>query len=297
MMSWPRFLIDCLSPSRHRPLTSPHARIGFPIAIYSHRGGPMESPGCIENSMEAFHHSMQLGVDLLELDVRMTKDKHLIVHHDVDIMGKGKVREMCYHELPPLRYSPLTRVPLLSQILAASSRFPLQVDIKADEPGIVEATLKAIDSTPGCSDRILIGSFNHRLNQRIFKLRPSLPLFCSTYRLIYLAFWYQLLGSLRSIAIHEAAAIVPWHSSLLLPTYLRRYFSFSLLHREFFKELNSKGVAVIVFGRINCPDFNSMETFEACKKAGANAICTDKPSLLMEFIKLEGPLEPLPWLK
>jgi hypothetical protein len=56
------------------PQTPP---IRFPIAVYVHRGGPME--GFMENTMQAFRNSAKLKVDLLELDVQLTKVRRVPV--------------------------------------------------------------------------------------------------------------------------------------------------------------------------------------------------------------------------
>ena len=37
-------------------------KIRFPIAVYSHRGGPMEPPGFVENTLPAFRNSARLKV-------------------------------------------------------------------------------------------------------------------------------------------------------------------------------------------------------------------------------------------
>ena len=67
-------------------------RIRFPIAVYSHRGGPLE--GFEENTLPAFRNSARLGVDLLELDVQMTRDGQVVVFHDrcVGQGGAGRYR-------------------------------------------------------------------------------------------------------------------------------------------------------------------------------------------------------------
>lgn len=53
-------------------------RISFPIAVYSHRGGSLESRPTggfyVENTLPAFLNSARIGVDLLELDVQLTAD-------------------------------------------------------------------------------------------------------------------------------------------------------------------------------------------------------------------------------
>ena len=37
-------------------------------------------------------------------------------------------------------------------------------------------------------------------------------------------------------------------------------------------------------------EFNTEEAYRRCKLAGANAICTDKPTLLQALLAREGPL-------
>lgn len=51
-------------------------------AIAAHRGGAMHRP---ENTMSAFRHAVELGVEVLEFDMVMTADDRLVVHHDATI--------------------------------------------------------------------------------------------------------------------------------------------------------------------------------------------------------------------
>ena len=47
--------------------------------MYAHRGGAALRP---ENTLEAFDHGMALGADGLELDVHLSRDGVVVVHHD-----------------------------------------------------------------------------------------------------------------------------------------------------------------------------------------------------------------------
>jgi len=53
--------------------------------IAAHRGGAMHRP---ENTMSAFRHAVELGVDVLEFDMVMTADDQLVVHHDASVNPK-----------------------------------------------------------------------------------------------------------------------------------------------------------------------------------------------------------------
>ncbi len=47
--------------------------------IFAHRGCQTKAP---ENSLQAFKNAIELGVYGIELDVQMTKDKEIVVHHN-----------------------------------------------------------------------------------------------------------------------------------------------------------------------------------------------------------------------
>ena len=48
----------------------------------------------MENSLDAFAEARRLGADGVELDVRVTKDGALAVHHDAEIPGVGVIHEL-----------------------------------------------------------------------------------------------------------------------------------------------------------------------------------------------------------
>jgi glycerophosphoryl diester phosphodiesterase len=55
------------------------------VKIHGHRGCRALRP---ENTMPAFRHALELGVDVLELDMGVTKDNHVLVSHDPHINPK-----------------------------------------------------------------------------------------------------------------------------------------------------------------------------------------------------------------
>ena len=73
------------------------------ILLGCHRGDRANFP---ENTMEAFRAAVELGVDAIETDVRRTKDDHLILIHDRDVLrttnGEGFVDEMALKEIRAL---------------------------------------------------------------------------------------------------------------------------------------------------------------------------------------------------
>ena len=73
------------------------------IYVAGHRGWPAKYP---ENTMESFRAAEQLGVDQIELDVRITKDGELVIIHDAMVdrttNGTGFVCEKTLAELKSL---------------------------------------------------------------------------------------------------------------------------------------------------------------------------------------------------
>lgn len=69
------------------------------IAIIAHAGGIYGPP----NSIQSISHSLAIGADAVEVDIRMTKDSVVILSHDDDIAlcsnGSGQVKKLAYSDL------------------------------------------------------------------------------------------------------------------------------------------------------------------------------------------------------
>ena len=96
-------------------------------AVQAHRGSPDLSSGVRENTLDAFTLARALGADGVELDVRVTADGALAVHHDPVIAGVGPVHELASADLPH-------DVPLLAEALDACVGMLVNIEIK-NHPG------------------------------------------------------------------------------------------------------------------------------------------------------------------
>ena len=76
--------------------------LGRPLVI-GHAGGDRSWP---HSTMYAFSQAAYAGVDVLEMDLQMTVDRVLVVHHDDTVdrttNATGRVRDMTYEELQAL---------------------------------------------------------------------------------------------------------------------------------------------------------------------------------------------------
>jgi glycerophosphoryl diester phosphodiesterase len=76
--------------------------------LQAHRGGAGLWP---ENTLEAFGRALALGVTTLELDVHLTAEDDVVVHHDPTVADARRIRELTRRDLPPT-------MPLLRQVAA-----------------------------------------------------------------------------------------------------------------------------------------------------------------------------------
>ncbi|RHO71902.1 glycerophosphodiester phosphodiesterase [Parabacteroides sp. AF48-14] len=70
------------------------------VLVVSHRGDWRHAP---ENSLQAFENCIRMGVDMVEIDLKMTKDGHLVLMHDKTIDrttdGKGAPSDYTLEEI------------------------------------------------------------------------------------------------------------------------------------------------------------------------------------------------------
>jgi len=99
------------------------------VLVTAHRG---DWRNTAENSIQALKNCVAMGVDIMELDLKKTKDGHLIIMHDVTVdrttTGKGDVSALTLAEIKSLYLKAGTghktghRVPTFNEILAESKK-------------------------------------------------------------------------------------------------------------------------------------------------------------------------------
>lgn len=74
------------------------------VTVVAHRGDWRGAP---ENSLQAFQNCIDMGVDMIEIDIHKTKDGVLVLMHDETLdrcsNGKGKICDHTYAEIQQLR--------------------------------------------------------------------------------------------------------------------------------------------------------------------------------------------------
>jgi len=143
---------------------------GSPLLI-AHRGGARLAP---ENTLVSFRNAVQVwGADMLEMDVRATRDGEVIVIHDETVdrttEGTGPVSDLTWARIRELdagyRFQDLqgahsfrgkgVRIPRFEEVLEAFPQVRLNVEAKdrRSAAGLVEAILRH-----GAQDRVLVAA-------------------------------------------------------------------------------------------------------------------------------------------
>ena len=100
-------------------------------AIIAHRGASKLAG--TDNTIESFQLAISLGADFVEMDVRQTKDKKLIVFHD-DTIDSTPIRFLTFEEINTKAKEKGYQVPLLEDVLELCQG-KIKLDIELKETG------------------------------------------------------------------------------------------------------------------------------------------------------------------
>ncbi len=131
------------------------------VIVVAHRGGLSCGP---ENTLEAFSNSASTGADMIELDVRTTKDGIEVINHDAKIDGK-KIKDKKYSELLKYKSNLCTLDEALDVIY--DSGLLLQVELK--DTADVTKTVNAVRAHD-MEDRVIYISFEKDLLRKVRQL-------------------------------------------------------------------------------------------------------------------------------
>ncbi|MCY3682971.1 MAG: glycerophosphodiester phosphodiesterase [Gemmatimonadetes bacterium] len=158
------------------------------VEVIAHRGGWRLWP---ENTLYAFQHAVDLGVDMLEMDIRSTKDGHIVVFHDETVTrttnGNARVNDLTLAELKqldagykwtadmgatfPFRGKGIA-APTLAEVFSSFPHMRMTIEIKQKEPDIVTAFGNLIRHH-GMQHRVLVACFDTGTLKRFRKQFPE----------------------------------------------------------------------------------------------------------------------------
>jgi glycerophosphoryl diester phosphodiesterase len=153
--------------------------------VLAHRGISGKVP---ENTLAAFSHACETpGIDMIELDVRLSRDDQVIVLHDRTLQrtstGNGAARHYSVAEIKEFDagswFDPSfsqERIPTLEEVLIlVNKRRWVNIELKSDfffpeKHEFLERRVLDTVRNLGYSDHVLFSSFNHRMVGTIKRL-------------------------------------------------------------------------------------------------------------------------------
>jgi glycerophosphoryl diester phosphodiesterase len=136
--------------------------------VFAHRGGSALAP---ENTIDAFANGLSIGADGIELDVHLSRDGRVVVHHDATVdrttKGTGAVAALTAGELARVD------VPALADVLARFRDARVIVELKVNTEELAAAVVDVVRRADAV-DRVCLGSFGLRVLRAARGLEPAL---------------------------------------------------------------------------------------------------------------------------
>jgi glycerophosphoryl diester phosphodiesterase len=241
----------------------------YPILVIAHRGFSGEAP---ENTLAAFRKGVEIGSDMIELDVHLSRDGEIVVIHDETLdrttNGKGLVAEHTLSELKKLdagsSFGPAfarEKIPTLKEVLGlAKGRVLVNIEIKNPThrrypiSELTEKTLREVEKA-GMLEKVIFSSFNPAALEWFEKKEPR---------------------ALTAFLFHR-----PWNSLSDIPGYQ----DYSVLNLRNIYLTQEKISAIRKAGKkINVYTVNPEEEIRQFVEWGVDGIITNHPDRLIRIL-------------
>ena len=135
--------------------------------IIGHRGAPF---GARENTIVSFSKAIEIGADGIEFDVRRTKDRVMVVHHDPAIDGRP-LRQLTHQEANDRAGRKGFVIPTVAEVLTLT-RGKIKLDVELKEPGYEKEVVGLIQNYFSKED-FVITSFDDQAVAAVKKTCPD----------------------------------------------------------------------------------------------------------------------------
>jgi glycerophosphoryl diester phosphodiesterase len=232
--------------------------------IVAHRGS---SGDAAENTLAAFSQAIADRADMIELDVRMTRDFELVVLHDRSVRrttdGTGNIWRLTLSDLRGLDagswFAPAffrERVPTLRQVIELlPPHMTLNIEVKTDGDRrknlAFQESLILLLREKDFVRRATVSSFNHRFLRRLHALAPEISI-------------GALYSPVRDIAKTPAKLVHSAGATAFIC-------SISQLSKRIVADVHANGIV------LGCYGVNKRKQFEKAMNAGVAMIITDYP--------------------
>jgi len=239
--------------------------------IIGHRGAPESA---IENTESSFRAALSAGVDVIETDLRLSADGHLVVSHDSDFSrlgGPSKPISMC-------KKSELARIVLkddaygiekplfMEETLDMFPNVHLNVDLKDSNKDIVRAWASLLMES-NAKTRCITASFRDRTINLFSKICMDAPTSVARFGVLSILL-LSFFGIIRRPRRNEMFLQVPEQAGLI-----------RVLTESRIKKLQKRGWKVHVWTVDNEQDMRRLIEW------GIDGIITNRPTLLRRLLE------------
>jgi len=241
----------------------------YPLVV-GHRGYRAAYP---ENTMIAFKAAVDAGVQMVELDVHLARDRKLVVMHDDTVdrttNGKGSVDEYTLPELKKLdagywfhpRFAG-EQIPTLKEVLRQlSPRVLINIEIKSDYgqnpyvSGVIEEAVLDLLKLEDAFAAVIISSFDPRIIENIKRANDSLAV----------AFISETTEGEKTVSFCRGLNVFSFHPNFLS------------VDKELVKRMHAAGIQVFPY------NVNSEPEFQRLIDTSADGLITDDPYLFKQW--------------
>ncbi len=247
--------------------------------MFAHRGGAGLAP---ENTFAAFQHGLALGADGLEVDVRLSKDGVVVVHHDARLERttnlSGEVARFTADELGRAdagyrfategkrRFGPEDcAVPTLAAVLARFADARIIVELKENTPELARAVVAAIRRA-GAEERVCLGSLGGRVLRAAREAAPEIATSASREEVRWALYRSWCRWPVRSVA----------YGGYQVPELTG---TTRLVSPRFVADAHNAGLGVQVW-TVDAPD-----DARRLLRWGVDALITDRPDLIVPIVR------------
>jgi glycerophosphoryl diester phosphodiesterase len=224
-----------------------------------HQGASALAP---ENTLRAIRLAIEYRLDFVEVDVHLSRDGELVVHHDPDLVDEHGVRmpvaEMTVAELARVPKGDGQGVPTLAEVLTvAAGHIGVYVELKG--PGTADALGTLLRGSAGAPE-VIGGSFLPELVAELRRAAPDVP------RSVLF----------RRVAVTTMIEICRTHAARYAHPCARP------IGRRTIVQLHAAGLLVMT------PHTNNPAEAERFRRDGADLVASDDPRLLVALSRLRS---------
>jgi glycerophosphoryl diester phosphodiesterase len=284
--------------------------------LIAHRGSKLEN--IPENTIMAFKRAIEVGVDVIELDVWLTADKEVVVFHDGTFKrmcgGKeGHVNDTNLADLPSLvgvtpevtqnvtklgAQHDAYRIPTFDEVLSlVPASMGILVEFKTDNDVdlLIEKTVALLEKhNRTTAGNTVVFSLKMRINKKLQAVQQSMPTICSVeeFLLTYIYYYTGLLPFMKlnynifgctsdridAHYIKEELDILPMWACRLLNVFVGGKPSKAFVAPKLVDHMAKRGCPCWLLG------VNEQIDIDVVPRLHASGMLTDRPGWLKEKV-------------